>query len=620
MAERRLAAIMIADVVGFSLLVENDEASALQQVRETLSLVIEPLVREYMGRIFKTTGDGVLVEFGSVVDAVNCAVAIQKRLAAEQSRTRLRIGINLGDIVVEGGDLLGDGVNVAARIEQLCPVGGVLVSGTAFDHLKGKFHLPIEFDGTHQVKNISEPVRVYSVQLEGVGKVGKASIARLSRRRWALAVMALILVSAGWWLLRPSETSATKPSVAVLPFDNLGGDEATGRLAKGLTEDIITDLARLPELEVVARNSTQKYKGGVDVRTVGKELDVRFVLAGSIQRSGEQVRLSAQLIDAVNGNHVWSERWDRPAAELFKVQSEIADQVANRLGGGAGLVQTVGREEAKRKRPENLTAYELYLLGTEAIEQINPTDNAKAIELLERAVKIDPGFARAWIELSHAHALSIQFGADAGQSKQAAMAAAERALLLDPQDAEAHAAMGSRLAEHGEFARAEAEYEVAMNLSPGSAEILTFYTGWASSFGKPERGAEIVDRVIRLNPNYPMWQNGPFAYAYFMAGRFADAARLLERIPPDSTNMFRLGFHASSYAALGRTDDAKRIVERALSKFPNFTIEEYVSDPGWNEEEKATLAKWMQVAGFPLCAKAEVKAKLATRYPLPGCD
>ncbi len=444
------------------------------------------------------------------------------------------------------------------------------------------------------------------------------------RARIAAAVLAatasLGLLAAGIWFLQMGDTVTRKPSIAVLPFNNLGGDEATGRLANGLTEDIITDLARFPEVDVVARNSTAQFADGADVRKVGEILDVAFILEGSIQRSGDQVRLTAQLIDAADGTHVWSERWDRPAEDLFTVQTEIADQVVNRIGGGAGLVQTAGREAARRKRPQSLSAYDLYLLGSEAIEKFTAEDNAKAIHLLMQAVEIDPGFARAWIELSHAHGLAAGFGGDAAAARKAAMAAAVRAVSLDPLDAEAHVVMGIQLGVIGEFARAEVAFETAMTLSPGSAEILAFYAGWASTFGKPERGAEIVDRIIRLNPSYPMWQNGIFGGAYFMVGRFDDAARIYERIPPGSLNKFKFVLKASTYAALGRKDDAAAVVAETLGQFPDLTVQEFVSDPSWADGERVLLAKWMQEAGFPLCAKAEVVEALPDPFHLFECE
>jgi tetratricopeptide (TPR) repeat protein len=285
------------------------------------------------------------------------------------------------------------------------------------------------------------------------------------------------------------------------------------------------------------------------------------------------------------------------------VQTEIAEQVANQMGGGAGLIQTVGREAARRKRPNNLTAYELYLLGSERLEQINKADVEESIRLLTRAVELDPGLARAWIELSHAHNMYPTFsGGDRSAAQKLAMEAAERAVVLDPRDAEAHAALAMRLGDAGEFVRAKSSFDTALALSPGSAEILTFYSSWASTFGEPARGAELVDRAIRLNPKYPMWAAGPFSWAYFMASRYADAARLLERAPPKSFNKFRWVILAGSYAAQGMVAEAEATRNKALASIPDLTIEGFINDPGMNDAERQKFADNMRLAGFPPCA------------------
>src|SRR5689334_19183145 len=343
-AERRLTTIMAVDIVGYSRLIQTDEAANLAAIKALRSAVIDPLLAEYTGRIVKLMGDGALIEFGSVVDAVTCAIAVQKSLSARQAdvppdrRIVFRIGVNLGDVVVEGEDLLGDGVNVAARLEQLCPPGGVLVSGTVYDHMKGKLDLPLDFTGEQQVKNMAQPVRTYRVRIEGVKPGWSLRVRRF--RRWlpgaAALLIGLILLGAGLWWFRPVETTSGM-SIAVLPFDNYGGEEATQRLANGLTEDIITDLSQARDFDVIARNSTEAYKGkSVDVRQVGRDLNVRYVLEGSVQRQDDQIRITAQLIDAASGAHLWSERWDKPSKDFFAVQSEIGDQLGNRLvGGGA---------------------------------------------------------------------------------------------------------------------------------------------------------------------------------------------------------------------------------------------------------------------------------------------
>ncbi|ANY83674.1 adenylate cyclase (plasmid) [Microvirga ossetica] len=625
--ERRLVAILAADVVGYSHLVEMDEAGTLAALKALRREVIDPLLAEHHGRIVKLMGDGALAEFGSVVDAVACAVAVQKGVADRQDgvlperRIVFRIGINLGDVVVEGDDLLGDGVNIAARLEQICEPGGVLISGTAYDHLQGKIDLLIEFAGEQRVKNIERPIRTYRIR-RGTSLPGVLSFRLLTRRGLAAAAAILLLTggAVGWWLWPAAPAYASKPSIAVLPFNNLGGDEATTRLADGITEDIITDLARFPEFEVVSRNSTGIYRGkAVDVRQVGKDLGVGYVLEGSFQREGERLRATVQLIDAKTGTHLWSNRWDRAVEEVFALQTDLAEQVANRLGSGAGLIQEAGRKAAKRKRPDNLGAYELYLLGTERLEQSTKDSNDDAVRLLRQAVTLDPTLARAWIELSWAYLGTVGFGADETTGRRAARDAAERAVALDPSDAEAHAAMGNAFGQAGDFVRAEAEYEESLRLNPGSAEILTFYAGWASSFGKPERGAEAADRAIRLNPHHLPWHASQFSYAYFNAGRYDDALHMIERRTPDQWSRGFSVRRAAVFAALGRIDEANAAVAETLKRFPGITIQGYVSTPDWSEAERQRLIETMRKAGFPACAPPETLAKLVKPVSLPEC-
>ena len=624
---RKLLAILAVDMVGYSKATEIDEAGTIERLRAIRADVTDTAIALHQGRIVKLVGDGALVVFDSVVDAVICAAEIQKAVAVrnvglpEHERIVFRIGINLGDVALVDGDVYGDGVNVAARIEQLAEPGGVMVSGTAYDHLQGKLDWPLDFVGEQHVKNISRPVRMYRVRLDGkrVHRTLRQAMPRWTRTA-AAAIVVLALVGGGtWWFFQPASLGA-KPSVAVLPFNNYG-DEASGRLADGLTEDIITDLARFPELDVVARNSTEVYKGKpVDARQVARALHVGFVLEGSIQRQDARVRVTAQLIDAQTGNHLWSDRWDRPAEDVFAVQTEIAEQVSNRLGGGVGLIQAAGRAAAKRKRPENLNAYDYYLLGTEKIEEITIADEQEAITLLNRAVELDPGLARAWVELYHAHAILAGFGINSESEIRAAADVAERAVRLDPGDAEAHAVFGMSLSNKGDIARAKAELDTALRLAPGSSEVLTFYTGYAARFGEPERGAQMVDQVRRLDPNYPMWTSNFFGPAYFMAGRYEDALKMLERMPPDNYDMWRWVVLSSTLAALGRMDEANASVRETLKQYPDLTVESMINQAGLSTKERSRFIETMPLAGFPACAKPEALAKLAKPVRLSECE
>ncbi|ANK94580.1 adenylate cyclase family 3 protein (plasmid) [Rhizobium sp. N6212] len=628
--DRKLLAILAADMVGYSKAMEADEAGTIRRLKAIRAELINPTISERHGTIIKLMGDGALVAFDSVVDAVVCAAVFQNAVAArnaalpEPERIMFRVGINLGDVALVDGDVYGDGVNVAARLEHLAEPGGVVVSGTAYDHLQGKLDWPLDFAGERQVKNISRPVRMYRLRLDGKRARRRPLLAMMPR--WvgttaaAIVVLALAGGGAAWWFLQPEPLSG-KPSVAVLPFEDYGGDEASGRLADGLTEDVITDLARFPEFEVVARNSTEVYKGKpVDARQVATALHVGFVLEGSIQRQSGRVRITAQLIDAKTGRHLWSENWDRPAEDVFAVQTEIAEQVANRLGGGVGLIQEAGRAAAKRKRPENLNAYDYYLLGSEKIEKITKADDEEAIAFLNRAVELDPGLARAWVELYHAHDLMRVFGVDPEGNRKAGADVAERAVRLDPRDAEAHVVFAMSLASRGDMGRAKSEFDTALRLAPGSSEILTFYSGYAARFNDPERGAQMVDKVMRLDPNYPMWASNFFAPAYFMAGRYEDAVTMLERMTANNYQRWTWVIRSSSLAALGRTDEAHASALETLKQHPDVTVESMINEPGLSTVERNRFIETMPLAGFPVCAKPEALANLATPVRLPECE
>ncbi|TIL39179.1 adenylate/guanylate cyclase domain-containing protein [Mesorhizobium sp.] len=625
--DRKLLAILAADVVGYSKAMEADEAGTIARLRAIRADLTDPAIARHHGRIVKLMGDGALVAFDSIVDAVACAEEIQKAMAArnaalpEPERMVFRIGVNLGDVALVDGDFYGDGVNVAARLEQLAEPGGVMVSGTAFDHLQGKLDCPLDFIGEQQVKNIARPVRAYRLRLDG--KRARWTL-RKAMPRWAIPVavaLAALAILAGTWQFWPVEMASAKPSIAVLPLNNYGGDEATGRLADGLTEDIITDLSRMSEFDVIARNSTDVYKGkSADVREIGRDLKVRYVLEGSIQRQAGRIRVTAQLIDSETGAHVWSESWDRPVQDLFAVQTEIADHIISQFEMTTGPIKSVDLGAARRKRPKSLTAYELTLLGVE--KHLSPTREsiAESMEILNKAVAADPGYAPAWINLAWAHSMAANYGADWEDSNRAAMEAAERAVVLDPNDAEAHAVLGEVLASRGEFARAKTELDMALRLNPGSFSVIAYYLGWASAFGEPELGAELADRAIRLNPNYKPWASSGLRYAYFMVGRFEDALKVMERQTPDNYSKYAWVERAGSFAALGRTTEAEATVKEALRRYPDLTIEMIANDQAFSAAETQRHIETMRLAGFPPCAKPEVVAKFAKPVRLPECE
>src|SRR5215469_9254664 len=369
--QRRLAAILAADVVGYSRLMEQDEAGTMAILRGRRKEVLKPLVARHHGRIFKATGDGVLIEFGSAVDAVECAVDLQRDMAAANSespdarRIMLRIGVNLGDVMIEGSDLYGEGVNIAARLEALAEPEGVIVARTVFNHVRGKVKLGFDDLGEQQLKNIAEPVRIY--RLRPYGEVATT---------------------------RTTLTLPDKPSIAVLPFANMSGDAAQEYFADGMVDEIITALSRFRNLFVIARNSSFTYKGrAVDVKQVGRELGVRYVLEGSVRRAGDRLRIAGQLIDASTGGHLWADRFEGALAQVFDLQDQVTGSV---VGAIAPKLEQAEIERAKRKPTVSLDAYDYFLRGLAGANRWTREDNNEALSLFNRAIEVDPNFASAY--------------------------------------------------------------------------------------------------------------------------------------------------------------------------------------------------------------------------------
>ncbi|MFO0992313.1 MAG: adenylate/guanylate cyclase domain-containing protein [Hyphomicrobiales bacterium] len=627
-SDRRLAAIVVADIVGYSRMVESDEAATLAAVKALQTGILEPLATAHNGRIVKLLGDGIIVEFSSVVQAVAFAVAVQKKTVASQKDipahrlVTLRIGINLGDVVVDGSDLLGDGVNIAARLEQLCEPGGVMVSGTVYDQMQGKTNFHLDFVGQRQVKNISRPIRAYRVRMDET-QAPAASTWKPSRRLLlpVTAFLALLIVAGlcALWLFSGKAADA-RPSIAVLPFDNLGKDEATGRLADGITEDIITDLSRFRDLAVIARNSVEAYRGsGVDIRKVGRDLNVRYVLEGSIQHQGDDVRVTAQLIETDTGTHVWSERWDRLMADIFAVQTELSQQVAGQLGGIVGTVLTADRDAALRKRPNELTAYDLYLRAIEAKNTETPASIEECKTLLQQSLAIDPAFARAWTLLGACYAISQRWADDFDAVHAKYLEYVRRAVELDPMDAEAHAALAFALGNDGDLSHAQPEFETALRLNPNSADVLTRYAVWASAFGKAQEGGEMAERAYRLNPDPPSPSIRFLRGALLAAGRYDRAQSVHEHMPKAKYIDGDYVDGAIIMVALGQADEARKLVQEAEAAFPDLTIESWTGTVDWGDSDRKLYVKLMREAGFPACATPDQVKKFRITVRLPEC-
>jgi TolB-like protein/class 3 adenylate cyclase len=574
--ERRLAAILAADVVGYSGLMESDEAGTFERLKAHRSEIFEPDIKLHHGRIFKLMGDGLLAEFGSVVDAVECAVAVQKAMAkrndglAPEKRIDIRIGVNLCDVIVEGKDRHGEGVNIAARLEQLAPPGGICVSQTVIDHLSNKLPIGFEAMGDHQVKNIAKPVAVYRARLDGVPVKRAAPTATKPRWAWAAAMLAVLLLAAGaWYALRPpagpgvATLTDAKPSLVVLPFANLSDDKEQGYLADGITEDLTTDLARIPGLFVISRNAAFTYKGkATPPAQIAKELGVRYILEGSTRLAGEEMRINAQLIDTQTGGHVWAERFDGQWADIFALQDKVIANVARALE-----LKLVTKE-----RPggtSNTAAYEAYLRGLELDLHDTAEDNAKAAKLFQQAVSIDPGYGQAYAELAYVHWRAFGFEnweKALGTSRRETFAKLESYLdqALKHPSADGYALAADLLRYEQKYDEAIAGLERAIGLDANSVYALDKMNETLIMAGRPLDGLSYLDAANRVDPQPRKWRIAKAGLARFSLERYAEAAALLEKAlaEPGTDDYYNLMPLMACYGHLGQTDKAAELRQK----------------------------------------------------------
>ncbi|MEE8579701.1 MAG: tetratricopeptide repeat protein [Hyphomicrobium sp.] len=558
--ERRLAAILAADVVGYSRLMGNDVAGTLNRLKSLRIELVEPSITQRKGRIVKLMGDGLLAEFPSVVEAVQCAVAIQQGMPlreteiGEERRIKLRIGVNLGDIIVEGSDIYGDGVNVAARLEALAEAGGVYVSGTVFDHIKSKVDLKFVDLGVQEVKNIAEPVRIY---------------------RWINSTMYAMpdAVESGDALPLPD-----KPSIAILPFNNMSGDPEQDYFADGICEDLITALSKIRWFFVIARNSSFTYKGqAVEVTQVARELGVRYVIEGSVRKAGNRVRITAQLIDANSGRHVWAERYDRDLADIFDLQDEMTQTIA---GAVEPELSAAERERAARKAPDNLDAWETFQRGLWHLWHFSKKDFADAQRILRRAQELDPGFATAYAYESYCHFLDTMLGFSEApeESLSAALSLAKKALAVDDKDPMAYFALGRVYSLRGKHDASVSELETAIALNPSFAQA---YHGLGSVLlfsGRLEEAAEALDQAMRLSPRDPvMW--GTLSYRSMtctLLRQFEEAAAWARRAVQEPRaakgGYWAYAVLASALGNLGQNAEAREALDEALRRKPDLSL------------------------------------------------
>ncbi len=557
--QRRLTTILATDVIGYSRLMAADEAGTLAALKTHRRELVAPKTDEYGGRTVKLMGDGTLMEFASVVDAVRFAVDVQRTMVVrnaavpENRRIIYRMGINIGDIIVDGDDIYGDGVNVAARLEALSEPGGICVSRTVFNHVQGKVDTAFEDLGAREVKNIPKPVQVYRVLLEDIADARPDFEARSE----ALAL-------------------PDKPSIAVLPFENMSGDPEQEYIADGISEDLITALSKIRWFFVIARGSTFTYKNrAVDVTQVAKDLGVRYVLEGSVRKGGNRVRITAQLIDATTGQHVWAERYDRELADIFALQDEMAQTIVALVEPELGAVE---RERAHRKPPENLDAWETYQRGLWLMWTFLEDDNAEARRLFRRAHELDPGFAAAYAHEAYAHFITVVMGwADTPDEALATgLMAANMALALDDKDPVAYFALGRVTMMRGEHDAAIAALETTLALNPSFAQAYHGLGFALALAGRLEEAVEMFDKAERLSPFDPLlWA---FTITHGLACILArdnktalQLARQTLQIPRAS-GYWPHAVLAAALAHLGQMDEARAAVTEALEAKPDLSL------------------------------------------------
>src|SRR3954447_4418344 len=548
--QRRLAAILAADVVGYSRLMGTDETGTLAALKTVRADFMDRQIAEHVGRIVKLAGDGVLVEFPSVVSAVACAAAIQRGMrernadVPQDRRIEFRIGVNLGDVIVEDEDIFGDGVNVAARLESIAQPGGITVSDSVRDHVGNRLDLVFEDLGEQKLKNIEKPVRVYSVSLENEPSSS-----------------------------RPMPAKDARPSIAVLPFTNMSGDPEQEYFSDGITEDIITDLSKISGLYVVARHTAFTYKGKpLKVQQVGHDLGVSFVLEGSVRKAGSRVRVTAQLIEAQNGGHVWAERYDRDLTDIFAIQDEITHAIVEQL-----KVKLLPQEKKSIQQAptDNVDAYNYYLKGRELLHRGSKSGYIAAREMFMKATKLDPSYARAYAGIADCDTF-LYFRTTESVSTADILAMSEKALALEDGLAEAHASRGAALSAMKRYDEAAAEFEKAISLDPNSFEAYYFYARARVFEGKIEEATKLFERAAVAKPTdyqclclLVQW--------YHSLGSEEDSkeaarkgAKLAERqliLHPDDARAAELG--AGALMKLGETNRAREWVARALAIEPN---------------------------------------------------
>jgi TolB-like protein/class 3 adenylate cyclase len=634
---RKIAAILAADVVGYSRLAGADEDRTLARLRALRSDLIDPTIAVHNGRVVKRTGDGILIEFRSVVDAVRCAIEIQNAMVernagvAEDRRIEFRVGIHLGDVVEESdGDLMGDGVNIAARLEGIAEPGAICLSEDAYRQVSGRLEMEVTDLGTTQLKNIDRQIRAYSLQAGVPAKPKPTKPAEPvtpaaptpQKRRFRFAPLAaalaalLVLIACAWWFLNanrqvkvedhsPATTQAAHLSIVVLPFANLSGDATQDYFADGITESLTTDLSRLSNSLVIARNTAFTFKGkNIDAKEIGKELGVRYVLEGSVQRDPQRIRVNVQLIDAETGNHIWAERFDKPLADLLDMQDEIVARVGNQLG-----TQLIAAEARRAEKAPNPDSMDLYFQGMALVNKgITRELFEKARDLFARALALDPGNVDAMVGLARADAIeAVAYLVD---DRAAHFAAAEamltKALSLAPNNASAHQWMATVMNGTNRAAQAAVESDRALALDPNLAIAFVDKANSLIFTGRAEDAEAQVNQALRLSPrdNFAFIWMLEAGAAKIHLGADEEAVVWLRRSIDANPNLpFGHLFLAAALANLGRLDEARTQAQAGLALNPGFTLRQWVlgaeSDNPTFLAQRERLTDGMRKAGVP---------------------
>jgi adenylate cyclase len=620
--KRKLAAILSADVVGYSRLMRADEAATVRDLAAHRVLINE-IIKQHNGRIVDSPGDNILAEFASVVDAVNGAIKIQDEIKKSNSgvpkdrRMEFRIGINLGDVIEEDERIYGDGVNIAARVEGLAAGGGIAISGTVYEHIKDKLSLGYHYLGEQDVKNIPEPVRVYRLLTEtaDVGKMIGEKKPKSNKLLWAAAaavvliILSVCIITIKNYYFRPSFEPASeekmafplpeKPSIAVLPFDNMSGDPEQDYFSDGLSEEIITALSSVPELFVIARNSTFTYKGKpVKVQQISEELGVQYVLEGSVRKSGEKVRITAQLIDALKGHHLWAESYDRNIEDLFVVQEEISMKIITEL-----QVELTGREGNRLRAPcsENLRAYLKFLKALGHSNRFTKEDIDAAKRLAEEAIALDPEYACAYSLLGATYFQDVMLGASRSRKHSIAKAKEliDRAITLNPSLAGPHALLSRVFILARQYDKAISTAKKAIELDPNSAMAHNAMGSALVSVGQSEDSLPFLKQAVRLDPYSTIYYTS-LGFSYFLIGKYNEAIHECKKAANiNPKNLYAQLCLASTYSAAGYEKEASAAATEILRINPRFSVEYFSKMSSFQKADKELFISSLRKAGLP---------------------